>query len=234
LGIETCTPAGGVAIADVTGRLCVHRWAVAETGYSRRLMPMIDGAIADCEATKEAIAAVAVSHGPGSFTGVRLGIATAKTLAFALGVPLYTFSSLEMLARRWPVEGAVIAPVFDARRKEIYSALYRSGERGEFEILREEAVEPLSRFLEAVGETDCQEVWFSGDGAMTKENEIRAALGGRVSFVPPPWSLPGADAVALEGAKALAAGKVGIDPLSAAPVYLRSSDAERTLAQKRA
>lgn len=232
LGIETCTPAGGVAIADCEGRLLAHRWTIAKTGYSRRLMPMIDGAIADCGAKKGDIAGICVSQGPGSFTGVRVGVVTAKTLAFALGVPLYLVSSLGSLARRWPIAGEIVVPVLDARRKEIYGAIYRHGENAEIELLRDERVEPVERLLADAKSIGEERLWFLGDGALAKRAEIEQALGERAQFVPQPWGLPAADVVALQGADLLAAGEAGVDPMTAVPVYLRSSDAERSLAHR--
>lgn len=195
---------------------------------------MIDGALADCAAEKGQIAAIAVTRGPGSFTGVRLGVVTAKTLAHALGVPLYLLPTLECAARRAAAPGHVVCPVLDARRREIYSAVYQISDSGRLEILREEQVEPCSALLEDLAADESKEIWFCGDAATAKRDELVNALGARARFVPPPWDSPAADVVALDGARLLLEGTPGIDPLMAVPTYLRSSDAERKLVERRA
>lgn len=322
LGIETSTPWGGVALASAREGLIALRHARAATGYSRRLLPAIDSMLREAELDKEAIRAVAVTAGPGSFTGVRLGVTTAKTLAHALGVPLYVFSTLERLAGRLPTwacgagEGAgtsveTVCALMDARRGEVFAGLYstpsardalpesgqggpsgRSGVNGRDGLngrdgnggaapadssvpsspstvstvstpstlharltpLLPDAVLPLEKFLaskellDAVGyrQYDYQ-VFFTGD-AIASEATRRAILevfrgdmdgirsegeelrGVHARFVPTPFDRPCADSVALAGVAALAAGEKGIDPLAAAPFYVRDSDAERKFA----
>lgn len=241
LGIETSTPAGGVALATTSGELLVHRWSIARTGYSRRLMQMIDSALADAEADKSALAAVAVSPGPGSFTGVRVGMMTAKTLALHLGLPLFLFDSLQSTARRFPAPGATVCVLLDARRGEIYNGVYRTAASGEtetvapsLETVRAPKVEPPDRLLDDLKESTEGPIWFSGDWTARNRDRIRAALGDRVRWVPAPFALPAADVLALQGAEALAAGTPPVDPLLAVPLYLRASDAEVNLARREA
>lgn len=231
LGLETATRFGGVAAASTAGELLAHRFSFARTGFSRRLMPAIDSILDDCSATRDEIAALAVSRGPGSFTGVRLGIVTAKTLAHSLGVPLYLTSTLAGLASRWPERDGVLAALLDARRSEVYSALYRMQGASALAPIREETVEPLAAFLDDARLIEAEEIWFTGDAAGAERTRIEDALGPRARFVPPPWNTPAADSVALEGARRLAAGEPGVQPLAAVPIYLRASDAERNLAR---
>ena len=232
LGIETATPSGGIALAQADGKLLAHRWSTVRTAYSRRLMEMIDATLADCSAAKSDLRAIAVSAGPGSFTGVRVGLITAKTLAYALGVPLYSFSTLRSTALRWPLRSGLICVMLDARRGEIYSGLYKISPGGNLENAREEKVESSSQLLEALDHQVDGEIWFSGDGVDPKRDEIAARLGDRARWVPSPWNVPAADSVALAGARSLSEGDRGVDPFNAVPHYLRLSDAEKKRAVK--
>lgn len=232
LGIETSTPYGGMALATPEGALLAHRWGYARTGYSRRLMGSIDAALRESGVAMGEIAAIAVTNGPGSFTGVRVGLTTAKTLAHSLGVPLYLFSTLDALERRWPAPG-VLCAALDARRSEVYSALYEVSVGAEPQPLRAAHAEKCAALidaLEAAPELAGREIWMTGDGAALYRPMILDRLGARARFVPAPHNRPAADSVALMGARALAAGLPGVNPMQAAPDYLRVSDAERNLA----
>lgn len=231
LGIETSTPAGGVALADVSGRLLLHDWSIARNGYSRRLMPSIDAALRRIDAVMGDLVAIGVTHGPGSFTGVRVGLVSAKTLARALEIPLHLFSTLECLAERAPTGDAAICAVLDARRGEVYDAIYAGGE-GKLRPLRPESVETCEALLDAIGSLELESIRFTGDGATVRRREIEARLGDRARFVAPPWNRPGADVVALGAVRRLAEGAPGADPLGATPRYLRRSDAEVNLARR--
>lgn len=233
LGIETSTPWGGVALAGEGVGLVAHRWFHARTGYGRRLLASIDATLRDAGAGRESVVAVAATRGPGSFTGVRLGLTVAKTLARATGARLHLFSTLEAFAARAPGEGP-LCPMLDARRGEVYTAIFeRESDFAPPTRLRGDAVEPCARLLESRELAEAVERFgrmrFAGDGADLRREEIERALGSRAEFVPPPWNRPGADSVALLGLAAGAAGDPGIDPLAAAPSYLRASDAERKL-----
>jgi tRNA threonylcarbamoyladenosine biosynthesis protein TsaB len=229
LGIETATPWGGAALLEGQGRLLGHLWACARTGYSRRLMPGIDSLLRDAHRKPADLSAIGVTVGPGSFTGVRIGLVTAKTLAQSLGVPLYTFSTLESLARRWPVKGEPIAVMLDARRKEIYSGVYRHGPDQTTEILRAPAVEKPESLVDALSAMDGPRIWLAGDAVEKFRSLWEAALEDRGEPVDIPWGLPGAESVARMAARAFKAGQAPTDPLMAVPDYLRSSDAIRGL-----
>lgn len=229
LGIETSTPHGGVALAAGPGELLLHHACRSRTGYSRRLLWLIDSALEQAELSKTDLAAVGVTAGPGSFTGVRLGLATAKTLARALDIPLHVFSTLECAARRWPLPGSVVCVALDARRSEIYTGLFEIGADREIRPLREERVEPPASLLDFLAGETSAEIHFSGDGAARYRDLIGGRLGSRARWIPSPWNRPAADSVALAAARAQEAGLPGTDPFAAAPEYLRASDAERNL-----
>lgn len=233
LGLETSTPWGGVALARTDGRLLGHVWAHARTGYSRRLMPTVDRLLRDHCVQPRNLAALAVTHGPGSFTGVRLGLVTAKTLARCLEIPLFTFSTLEAVASRWPLHDRPIAVVLDARRREIYGGVYRRRPDGGLESLRPEAAAPPSAFFEALGSAGFGPLWLAGDAVEKTRSLWTAILGDGVRPVDSPWGLPAAASVARLGARAGWEGRTATDPLAAAPHYLRVSDAHRTPAGSR-
>ncbi len=232
LGIETATPYGGVALADVAGNLLAQRWAYCPTGYSRRLLANIDSILRETGGTKEHLKAITVTRGPGSFTGVRVGLTTAKTLAHALSIPLYIYSTLDCLARRWPAAGDLLCVLLDARRKEIYSGVYQSRGAEEPELIRDHVVESCASLLDALERLKQLQIWFSGDGADVYRADLLSRLKNKVRIVPPPWNRPSADVVALRGAEDLKKGVAGIDPFLAVPDYLRASDAEVNLAAR--
>ena len=227
VGLDSATPAGGVALATAAGQLIASIHRESSVPASRRLMSDVDHLLNHEVNIIQRIKAVAVTHGPGMFTGLRVGLAVAKTLAHGWGVPLYGYSTLEIAARRWPVPGEVVCVLLDARRGELYSGVYRLGEEGRPENLRPDRVEPIEAILKDLSETDWPLIRFSGNGADLHREAIEQKLGIRARWIPAPWNGPGADALALAGAADWRAGRSGIDPLSAMPVYLRVSDAER-------
>jgi tRNA threonylcarbamoyladenosine biosynthesis protein TsaB len=124
LALETATLAGSVAVLDeerVVGQLLLD---VALT-HSERLMAMVDALLAGCAVAPAELGALAVSVGPGSFTGLRVGIATAKGLGFALGLPVAPVPTLDAMAELLPFADAPVAPLLDARKGEVYLSLYR-------------------------------------------------------------------------------------------------------------
>lgn len=229
LGIETSSPWGGAALLESPGRLLGHLWAHARTGYSRRLMPGIDFLLKDSTRGAHDLSAIAVTHGPGSFTGVRIGLVTAKTLAQSLEVPLYTFCTLQALARRWPIRHEPIAVLMDARRKEIYSGVFCHRDDGGTEILRATTVEPPDRFIQALAALEAPTIWLAGDAVEKFRPLWSLALGGRGKPVSIPWGLPAAESVARMGNQALVDGAPRTDPLKALPHYVRASDAWRAI-----
>jgi tRNA threonylcarbamoyladenosine biosynthesis protein TsaB len=127
LAIETSGETASVAVCDEAGALAVHRFGKGAR-HARNVMPAIDDVIRRAGLSKQRVDAVAVSAGPGSFTGLRVGITCAKTLAWALGWRAVAVPSLEVLVRN--VDPAVhggcrhVCPIFDARRRKVYATLF--------------------------------------------------------------------------------------------------------------
>ena len=227
LGIEASTSATGIALGTVEGRLLAASWCEGRQPASALLLAEIDRQLQTVGATHDRVAAVTVTHGPGGFTGLRVGMAVAKTISRAWGARLYGFSTLAAAAARWPVQGDVVAALLDARRSEVYAGVYRIGDAPLPEALRADSVEPVQSLIEAVLTSNWPVIYMTGSGARRYREEIDRALGDRARWIAPPLDDPSAETLVLAGAAALRAGDPGIDPLATAPVYLRPSDAEK-------
>ncbi len=225
LGIETSTSHGSVALFE-GGLLKAELLLYSPGSHSEKLFPSIERLMELAGITSGDLGAVAVSMGPGSFTGLRVGVAAAKGLAFSLQVPLYGVPTLGALADAAPPGAVAVCAVLDARRGEVFAALFRSVD-GRLEIQGEAAVlapDALSLTLEpgtlVVGE-------LSGD--------LRARLAASAPvplfFSPPGLGHPRAAAVAARGAGMLGEGlPTQVDTLL--PLYVRPSDAEANVARK--
>ena len=142
LGIESATPVASVALVDEKGLLGSALLNVGLT-HSQQLLPLLDSLFVQCRREKEEVTLVAVSAGPGSFTGLRIGMATAKGLAQGWAVDLVTVSTLESMT--WPLQGqpALVSPMLNARRHQVYTALYQwrpAAESDDYSVSGEEAV----------------------------------------------------------------------------------------------
>jgi tRNA threonylcarbamoyladenosine biosynthesis protein TsaB len=219
MGIETSTMQGGVALVSEQGLLSEYLLNVKAT-HTERLLPSIDQVLRDAGSTLSRVEGLAVAVGPGSFTGLRIGLSTAKGLAVAAGKPLVGVSTLEALAWTLPYCAHPICPILDARKGEIYCALFRHEGDRLIRLMDETALSPdllLSRIQEPTV--------FLGDGLRVYEDRLKARLGERALF--PPFSHRGGRpaAVAELGRRRLLRGEH--DEISdLAPRYLRPSEAE--------
>jgi tRNA threonylcarbamoyladenosine biosynthesis protein TsaB len=253
LGIETATRAGSVALvratagsagapslgsADAPSFEALAESRFGETGASAsEILPALDGCIARIGARSSEIELIAVSVGPGSFTGLRVGLATAQGLALGLGAPLAGVGTLEALAAAAIADGGpigaddVLCACLDARRGEVYAALYRSSESwpGVERLTEEAAYAPAELIVclrSAIASTrGVGELVFVGDGAERHHGEIVApvtAAAKRVSFRA---TAPRAAIVAQLGYERFR--NHGPDaPAALVPRYTRASEAE--------
>ncbi len=218
LGIETATMMIGVAILDERGMVAEYR-IESTRSRSERLMPMIDRVLKDSDCTPQDLGGIAISIGPGSFTGLRIGVSTAKGLAFGLGLPVVGVSTLEVLATSAAVGrcGYSICPMLDAKRQEVYAALFRASAEGGLErITEEEAITP-ARLLEKVVALH-EPTLFLGTGALLYEAELSVRLGDQAIFVSRIDPYPSPAIVAELGMKRLLNGENEVSSL--VPVYL--------------
>lgn len=219
LAIETSTLAGGAALLD--GDQLVGEYIVnARTTHSERLLSAIDRLLQDAGWTLGVLEGLAVAVGPGSFTGLRIGVSTVKGLAFSLKIPVAAVSTLEALAWVLPFARDPVCPVLDARKGEVYAALFHwDGER----LVRDwedQAMAPdeLCRRLS-------EPVTFVGDGIAGYGSLFKELLGPLATLAPPARRLPSAACVGQLGHARLLAGEV-VDPVALTPRYLRPSEAE--------
>jgi tRNA threonylcarbamoyladenosine biosynthesis protein TsaB len=171
LNIETATKNCSVALAkDAITILCKE---IAEEGYSHaeRLHVFIETILQEATITAKDLVAIAVSQGPGSYTGLRIGVSAAKGLSYALGIPLIATDTLQTLASQVNISDGFIVPMLDARRMEVYSAVFTptlENKRAiEAEIIDENSFDSFQEKLYFVG--DCNEKCQS---VLTKENHI--------------------------------------------------------------
>ena len=218
LALETATLAGGAALLD-DGRLVGESRLNIALTHSERLMAVIDRLLQDCGWEATSLGGLAVSIGPGSFTGLRVGAATAKGLALALEVPVAPVPTLDALAATLPFADAPVCPLLDARRNEVYCSLYRwTGA----------AMERLWDYLALPPETAAARldapVIVLGDGVAACRPYL-ARLGAGLREADPVHSLPSPAVVGALGHAILVAGG-GIPAEQLAPLYLRPSEAE--------
>ncbi len=225
LAADTATPSCSVAILDdETVRMEVSG-NMAKT-HARSLMPIIDHTLQASGLPLSAIDAFAVTTGPGSFTGLRIGISTLKGLASAMDRPLVGISTLEALASQFTGSSILICPLIDARKKEVYFGQYRWMD-GHFAMAAPPAVQVPQKVVEDIREP----CLFVGDGALKYERLIRKRLGDFACFAPVDQHIIRAGRVAHLARRKLSGNEV--DPHeSTSPHYIRPSDAEQNLSGK--
>lgn len=187
--------------------------------HAERLLPVTTFVLNEAGLAFEDVDVLAVSVGPGSFTGLRLGVATWKGLALARELPLVGVPTLDAMSRRADAWKGPVCPLIDARMDEVYGALYVFDDAGR-RCLVPPSVGPVERLLE---ETPAETLFF-GDGALRYEERIRACLSA-ARLLPQHHGAVAATAVAAEAAAMLEAGAPS-DAAEVEPVYLRKSQAE--------
>ena len=220
LGIETATGQVGCAIGGVEGALASLHVARGRR-HAETLAPAIQFVCRQAQIDLSEVSAVAVDIGPGLFTGLRVGIATAKAMAQALRVPMIGLSSLDLLAFPARHSSRLIVPVIDARRGEVFSALYRQVPGG-LQRLTDYSVgtaEDLAAELLARGE----EHLLIGDGALRYADKLNAIDEGEIGTVGEAY--PSAAAL-VELAHPRAIREEFVQPWELEPLYLRKPDAE--------
>lgn len=185
--------------------------------HSQTIMPMIDELLNKVSLDITDIDLFACSEGPGSFTGLRIGIGTIKGLAYGLGKSVVGVSTLEALAHNIDVTDLVICPIMDARRGQVYNGLYRYNE-GRLACIEE----PRALSIEELCEELSERTIFVGDGVNVHKEKIKELLGDKAVFASPQNLLQRAGSVAYA---ALSKEAVSAEDLTA--VYLRKPQAER-------
>ena len=192
--------------------------------HSETLMPHIETALAMARVKKDELDGIAVSIGPGSFTGLRIGLASAKMMAYALHIPLIAVPTLEALAHHCVCEGVRLVPVMDAQKGNVYVQEFTWRADGDALTLHEEsslAILPLAEVIARLSKTE-QPVLLLGD-AMQRKVDVELPV--NVRLAPIHARMPRAARVGLAALTRLARGETD-DPVTAVPLYLRRSEAE--------
>lgn len=211
LGIETATRAASVAVI-FDGKILAETLRESPQSFSETLMPQVEDIIKASGAYKK-IDAVAISIGPGSFTGLRIGLATAKALAYAWQIKIIGVPTLLAMSYNFP--NAKVLPLIDAQKNRAYCQLFANSI-----ALTDAEVKPIDEAVAEVGRLD-GEIFLCGDVL----HKIKIPLPQNVKIAPPNLKIPRASSVALCGADLLAAGKLD-NVMNLEPLYIRRSEAE--------
>jgi tRNA threonylcarbamoyladenosine biosynthesis protein TsaB len=230
LAVDTATPCSTVALTCGTrkdGKVLAILSLSSNVTHSRRLLSSIDRLLVDTGIAKDEISGYAVGLGPGSFTGLRIGMATAKGLAAAAGVPLYGVSTLDVISANC-TDTRLICVVLDARKKEVYASFYRCDETG----MPRRVSDIVAVSPELLADRIKEPVLMVGDGLTAYSELWRSVLGEKLSIAPAQLWSPSAATLGLLAAED-ALNNTSLDIASAVPLYVRASDAELNLQMKR-
>jgi tRNA threonylcarbamoyladenosine biosynthesis protein TsaB len=219
LGIDTATWRASVGLANGT-TIVLERWQQTTGNHAVSLLPLIDEVLRGAGLTLHDLDAIAVSAGPGSFTGLRVGLSVAKGLARAAAIPLVTVPTLEALALSVADRSGVICPLLDARKGELYAAAFEAAP-GVWRRLMDDALLRPEVLIETLP-TPCT---ILGDAVTRYASLFRERLGNRVTLLPSESYGPHGAVVAVLGRQRLE--DFGVADLTAAePLYIRPSEAE--------
>lgn len=236
LGLDTATDICGVAVVESAlggERLLCDYQLAAGSSHAEHLLVLVDRALSDLSLTVADLDGLALTIGPGSFTGLRAAVSTIKGLVTGLPRPVAAISTLEALAWTVPLARDPVCPMLDAKKKEVYAALFVFSESGEQKRLMEDQVIAPRELLGRLSTSGGDPTLFVGDGAFRYRDLIIAQLGRRARFVPAAHRGSIASVVAQLGLDRLKRGqRVEMDDL--APAYLRRSDAEVNLEKRKA
>ena len=227
LAFETSAKAASVALTE-NGKLLGESYQNTGLTHSQTLMVMAEDLLKQCGKTMKDVTAVAVAEGPGSFTGVRIGVAAAKGLSWGGGLPCYGVSTLEAMAVSLGIYEGHICACMDARRSQVYNGLFLvSG--GRVERLTEDRAISLADLKTDLEHIDGP-IFLVGDGAVLTHKTLSGEISGLI--LPPEHRIhQRAVGVALLAEKKQEEGEAG-DGNALSPNYLRLSQAERERAEK--
>ncbi len=222
LGLESSSLVASVALLEDDVVIAEYTVNYKKT-HSQTLLPMLDEIVQMTEQDLTTLDGIAVAAGPGSFTGLRIGSATAKGLGLALDKPLVAVPTVDAMAYQLFGCRYRICPIMDARRRQVYTGIYSFEES--FRVLKEACALSLEDLMKIFEESD-DKIVFLGDGVPVFREAIRETLGERALFAPAPSSRQRAAAVAALGMEYFREGKIQSSD-EHAPNYLRMSQAER-------
>lgn len=229
LSVDTSANVATVAICEDERLICEQMTNTKKT-HSQTLMPMIDNILAQAEMEISDVDLIAVANGPGSFTGLRIGVSTVKGIAEALDIPVVGISTLEAMAYNLPYCSYLICPIMDARREQVYNVVYE-WENEELRELKEPRALGLSELLNEILGVDKKAV-FLGDAVPVHKEKIVEVLGDRAVFAPSCASLQRASALC-DIAKIRYSDGKAVKGFELETVYLRKPQAEREAEERK-
>ena len=221
LAIDTATQVSSVAVLK-EGRLLAELTMQGKLTHSETLLPHIEQVLKMAAVAKEELTGIAVSNGPGSFTGLRIGLAAAKAMSYVLGIPLVGVSTLQALAYQLPAPGVRVMCLLDAQKGNAYVESYR-WENNSLQVVDSVQVAKITDIVAACANMN-EQVILLGD-AVQKKVAGKLELPANVSVAPPHIVMPRAACVAMLGQAKLMAGETD-NVMDLEPVYIRRSEAE--------
>lgn len=228
LGLDSSGIVASVAVVEDENLVAEYTVNYKKT-HSQTLLPMLDEIAKMTELDLDTIDAIAVAAGPGSFTGLRIGSATAKGLGLALKKPLIGVPTVEALAYNLYDASGLVCPIMDARRNQVYTGIYRFTEHN-LETVENQMAVPVGELLEKLNKYG-EKVIFLGDGVPVFRSVIEETLQVPFSFAPAHVNKQRASAVAALGQVYYREGKIQT-AAEHVPDYLRISQAERERAER--
>ena len=223
IGIDSSGLSASVAILE-DDKLVSEYFINHKKTHSQTLLPMLDEISRMSELDLSTVDAIAISKGPGSFTGLRIGSATAKGLGLALNIPIVEVSTTAGMAYNFCYSDRLICPIMDARRSQVYTGLYEFTD-GELKTLLTDTAEPIESTIERVNGCG-RPVIFMGDGVAVFKETIEKECKVSFSFAPAHLCMQRASSIAVYGMSLYKEGKI-VSAKDHAPEYLRLSQAER-------
>lgn len=220
LSIETSTMLGGVAVMDQEEGLIAETRLNVKTTHSERLMSVVHQTLSQSELSLEDIDVFSVAAGPGSFTGLRIGLSTVKGLSYATGKPFVTVPTLEAFAWNFAHCPYPVCLMLDARKSEVYAAVFKWEHAGFARVVEEMSIRPEDLLRQLQGP-----VLFAGEGVTLYKDVIAELMGERAVVASPEKMVPSPANVALLGMEKALRGEF-TDASQAVPFYIRKSEAE--------
>ena len=223
LAFDSTAKAASVAVCEDERCLALYTIDNGLT-QSELLMPMAENILKCLHFSFDDIDMVTTSMGPGSFTGVRIGAALVKGIAFGRDIPCVSVSTIEALARNALPLKSVIVPVMDARRGQVYTAIFKSDGKSAVRITKDDAIS-ISALAEMLKEYEGEDIYLVGDGYEVASRGLRAA-GIEIQETPPLLINENAYSIAQVALEKYKMGEF-VKDTEIAPIYLRMPQAER-------
>ena len=220
LAMDTSGPVAGVCLVK-DDQIVYEAMAINRFTHSVSMMPMVEEAFSHTGLKIEQMDALAVTVGPGSFTGVRIGVSTVKGLAHGAEKPCIPVDALEALASSVPYYSGIVCPIQDARAGQVYGAAFQYD--GELDRLMPDEALKLEEYVAKI-QTLGDRFWFTGDGLAPHKEAIVRLLGDKATFAPVHLAYLRPAAVAH---RAMQLKDQAVNYLSLEPLYLRAPQAQR-------